>query len=337
MTTAAHASSQPANSSQPADPSQFTDPARPTGSPNAADLPNAAASGTWRLGDRTIHRLGFGAMRLTGTGAFHNGTPRDRATSVAVVRRAVELGVNHIDTAAFYFSALRSANEIINAALAPFGPDEVLVATKVGPRRDRAGGWENAARPEDLRGDVEQNLRELGRDHLDLVYLRNMRWDSLADHFGALAELREEGLIRHLGVSSVSTEQLHEARAIAPVVSVQNKFGLDDTAAVDVMRTCGDLGIAFVPFFAIAGARAGRAEAAPNAGPNAEPAEAEEDRAAQVAEAHGVTPQQIRLAWTLSQGPHVLAIPGTGDAAHLEANIAAGAIRLSEKELELLA
>lgn len=324
MTTAAFDSSQPADASRPA---------TSTGSPNAANFPNAAASGTWQLGDRTVRRLGFGAMRLTGTGAFHNGTPRDRATSVAVVRRAVELGVNHIDTAAFYFSALRSANEIVNAALAPFSPDDVLVATKVGPRRDRAGGWESAARPEDLRGDVEQNLRELGRDHLDLVYLRNMRWDSIADHFGALAELREEGLVRHLGVSGVSTAQLHQARAIAPVVSVQNKFGLDDTAAVDVMRTCGELGIAFVPFFAIAGARPRGAEAAPNA----EPAEVEEDRAAQVAEAHGVTPQQIRLAWTLSQGPHVLAIPGTGDAAHLEANIAAGAIRLTDEELKSLA
>ena len=293
------------------------------------------SSGTWQLGDRTVHRLGFGAMRLTGTGAFHNGTPRDRATSIAVVRRAVELGVNHIDTAAFYFSALRSANEIVNSALAAFPADEVLVATKVGPRRDRAGGWETAARPEDLRGDVEQNLRELGRDHLDLVYLRNMRWDSLADHFGALAELREEGLIRDLGVSSVSAAQLHEARAIAPVVAVQNKFGLDDTESVEVMRACGDLGIAFVPFFAIAGARPG-AEAAATTAATEAGAEAEEDRAAKVAEAHGVSPQQIRLAWTLAQGPHVLAIPGTGDIAHLEANIAAGAIRLTPQDLELL-
>ena len=302
----------------------------PTESPDTA-APNAAASGTWQLGDRTVHRLGFGAMRLTGTGAFHNGTPRDRAASIAVVRRAVELGVNHIDTAAFYFSALRSANEIVNAALAPFPGDEVLVATKVGPRRGRAGDWENAARPEDLRGDVEQNLRELGRDHLDLVYLRNMGWDSLTDHFGALAELREEGLIRHLGVSSVSTAQLHEMRAIAPVVSVQNKFGLDDTSAVDVMRACGDLGIAFVPFFAMAGARSqDLAKPAPEE-------YTEDARVLKLAEAHGVSPQQIRLAWTLSQGPHVLAIPGTGDAAHLEANVAAGAINLTEEELKQLA
>ncbi|MEY9890069.1 pyridoxine 4-dehydrogenase [Catenulispora sp. MAP5-51] len=304
--------------------------------------PNAAASGTWQLGDRTIHRLGFGTMRLTGTGAFHHGTPRDRDASIAVVRRAVELGVNHIDTAAFYFSTLRSANEILSAALAPFAPDDVLVAAKVGPRRDRAGAWEKAANPEDLRGDVEQNLRELGRDHLDLVYLRNMRWDSIADHFGALADLREAGLVRHLGVSGISVAQLHEARAIAPVVSVQNKFGLDDTASLDLLHTCGDLGIAFVPFYAIAGARTEAAGVAPDqaagarsaAGPGAE---AEEDRAASAAEAHGVSPQQIRIAWTLSQGPHVLAIPGTGDVAHLEANIAAGAIRLTPEDLELLA
>jgi aryl-alcohol dehydrogenase-like predicted oxidoreductase len=280
---------------------------------NPNPTPDAAASGTWQLGDRTIHRLGFGAMRLTGTGAFHNGTPRDRDASIAVVRRAVELGVNHIDTAQFYFSALRSANEIVNAALAPFGADEVLVATKVGPRRDRAGGWEDSPRPEDL------------------VYLRYMRWDSIGERFAALAELREAGLIRHLGVSGVTVEQLHEARAIAPVVSVQNKFGLDDTASLDLMRTCGELGIAFVPFFAMAGARDSDLA-------KALPAELEEDPTVlKVAEAHGVSAPQIRLAWTLAQGPHVLAIPGTGDAAHLEANVAAGAIRLTAEDLAALA
>ncbi len=187
--------------------------------------PRAADSGTWRLGDHSVHRLGFGAMRLTGTEAFHGGVPRDRGASIAVVRRAIELGVNHVDTAAFYFSSLRSANEIINAALAPFG-DEVLVATKVGPRRDRGGDWSDAARPDQLRGDVEENLRLLGRDHLDLV------------------------------------------------------------------RT--------------------------------------------VARAHGATPEQIRLAWTLAQGAHVLAIPGTGDPAHLRANVAAGAIRLTPADLTML-
>ncbi|MFB7664207.1 aldo/keto reductase [Kitasatospora sp. NPDC056138] len=293
-----------------------------------SDPPNAAASGTWQLGDRTVHRVGLGAMRLTGTAAFHGGVPRDRDTSIALVRRAVELGVNHIDTAAFYFSTLRSANEIINAALAPFR-DEVLIATKVGPRRDRKGAWADAARPEDLRGDVEENLRQLGRDHLDLVYLRNMRWESIAEHFSALAELRDAGLIRHLGVSDVTPAQLTEAQTIAPVAAVQNRFGLGDGGAAEVLRACGQAGIAFVPFFAIAGARA--SGAAPDPSNSTESAEVLE-----VARAHGVTTQQIRLAWTLAQGAHVLAIPGTGHPAHLEANIAAGAIRLSPDDVARL-
>jgi pyridoxine 4-dehydrogenase len=277
-----------------------------------------------------VHRLGLGAMRLTGTAAFHGGTTRDRAASIALVRRAIELGVNHIDTAAFYFSALRSANEILNAALAPFSGDaDVLVATKVGPRRDRAGQWERAARPDELRGDVEENLRQLGRDHLDLVYLRNMRWDSIAEHFAALAELRDAGLVRHLGLSGVSVAQLAEARTIAPVVAVQNRFGLGHDTSADVLRYCAQAGIAFVPFYAIAGNRTD--PAAP------QPAHTTDNPAVlAAAHAHHATPQQIRLAWTLAQGTHVLAIPGTGDPSHLEANIAAAAIRLTPAELELL-
>jgi aryl-alcohol dehydrogenase-like predicted oxidoreductase len=295
---------------------------------DSAGRSNAADSGTWRLGDRDVRRLGFGAMRLTGTAAFHGGTPRDRDTSIAVVRRAVELGVNHIDTAAFYFSSLRSANEIINAALAPFG-DEVLVATKVGPRRDRSGGWAEAARPEQLRGDVEENLRQLGRDYLDLVYLRNMRFESIAEHFGALADLREAGLIRQLGVSDVTPDQLAQAQAIAPVAAVQNRFGLGDRSAGEVLRVCGQAGIAFVPFFAIAGPRASKAA------PDSSVAH-EDSKVLAIAAAHSATPQQIRLAWTLAQGPHVLAIPGTGDLVHLEANVAAGAILLTHEDLAVL-
>ena len=243
-------------------------------------------------------------------------------------RRAIELGVNHVDTAAFYFSSLRSANEIINAALTPFG-DEVLVATKVGPRRDRSGAWSDAARPEQLRGDVEENLRQLGRDHLDLVYLRNMRWESIAEHFGALSKLREAGLIRHLGISEVTPAQLAEARAIAPVAAVQNRFGLGHRGAAEVLRECGQAGIAFVSFSAIAGARA--------SGAALDPTVSEEgNELLTVAKAHGAAPEQIRLAWTLAQGAHVLAIPGTGDPAHLEANIAAGAIRLTRDDLTVL-
>jgi aryl-alcohol dehydrogenase-like predicted oxidoreductase len=290
---------------------------------------SAAAAGSWTLGDLTVHRLGFGAMRLTGSAAFHGGASRDRKTSIAVLRRAVELGVNHIDTAAFYFSSLRSANEIVDAALNPYA-DDLLIATKVGPRRDSAGGWTDPARPDQLRGDVEENLRQLGRDHFDLVYLRNMGWESIAEHFGALAELREAGLVRNLGVSDVTVAQLEEARAIAPVVSVQNRYGLGTRGADELLRHCGENGIAFVPFFAIAGSRAGGAA-------DAQSEASENEAVLTVAKAHDASPSQIRLAWTLHQGPHVLAIPGTGNPDHLVENIAAGAIRLSEAELAALA
>ena len=176
--------------------------------PGGAAL-SAAAAGAWPLGELTVNRLGFGAMRLTGDRPFAAGRPSDREQSIAVLRRAVELGVNHIDTAAFYFSALRSANELINTALAPY-PDDLVIVTKVGPGRDSWVEW-HWARPDQLRGQVEENLRQLGRDHLDVVNLRRMRQDSIADHFGALADLREAGLTRHLGVCDVTVDQLTEA------------------------------------------------------------------------------------------------------------------------------
>ncbi|PWI13448.1 aldo/keto reductase [Streptomyces sp. Act143] len=282
----------------------------------------ADAAGTWKLGDLSVNRLGYGAMRVTGSAAFHHGTPSDRRQAITVLRRAVELGVNHIDTAAFYFSALRSANELINTALAPYA-DDLVIATKVGPFRDWTGEWGTSARPEDLRGHVEENLRQLGRDHLDLVYLRRMRQDSIAEHFGALAALREAGMIRHLGISGVEPRHLAEAQAIAPVVSVQNRCALDHPD--ELLRICGEQGIAYVPFYAVAG----------DAG--AHGATADHDAAVlAVARAHGASPAQIRIAWTLHQGPHLLAIPGTGNPDHLAENVAAGAIRLTEDELARL-
>ncbi|MFJ4277244.1 oxidoreductase [Streptomyces massasporeus] len=287
----------------------------------------AAAAGTWKLGDLPVHRLGFGAMRLTGSAAFHHGTPSDRDRSIAVLRRAIDLGVNHIDTAAFYFSSLRSANELINSALAPY-PDDLVIVTKVGPYRAYDGEWGTSARPEDLRGHVEENLRQLGRDHLDVVNLRRMpMYDSIAEHFGALAELREAGLIRHLGISNVTPRHLAEARAIAPVVCVQNRYALDrpDPDGDELLRACGEQGIAFVPFYAVAGDAAEQGATA---------AHDEDVRA--VARAHGASPAQIRIAWTLHQGPHVLAIPGTGNPDHLTENVAAGAIRLTDEELDRL-
>ncbi|WP_333772190.1 aldo/keto reductase [Streptomyces sp. IBSBF 3136] len=287
---------------------------------------DAAASGTFVLGDLPVHRIGFGAMRLTGDAAFHLGTPSDRERSIAVLRRAVELGVNHIDTAAFYFSSLRSANELINTALAPY-PDDLVIATKVGPFRDHHGEWGPSARPDQLRGHVEENLRQLGRDHLDVVNFRRQRQDSIAEHFGALAELREAGLIRHLGVSGVQPRHLAEALEIAPVVCVQNRYAIDRADPVDdeVLRVCGERGIAFVPFYAVAG----------EAGPR-RAATAHDDEVLSVARAHGASPTQVRVAWTLHQGPHVLAIPGTGNPDHLAENIAAGALRLTRQELDRL-
>ncbi|WP_217573218.1 aldo/keto reductase [Streptomyces sp. GbtcB7] len=284
----------------------------------------AAATGTWRLGDLTVNRVGFGAMRLTGTAPFDRGVPRDRARSIDVLRRAIELGVNHIDTAAFYFSATRSANELINRALAPY-PEDLVITTKVWPGRDPSGAWWWAT-PAQLRGQVEENLCQLGRDHLDVVNLRvppSRRAGSIGEHFGALAGLRDAGLIRHLGISNVTSEQLAEALAIAPVVCVQNPYGIGELSEDRaLLRLCGELGLAFVAFFSIAGS-----------GREAGPASGDSEAVRAVARAHGVSVAQVRLAWTLRQGPHVLAIPGTGDPDHLAQNVAAGALRLSEEEM----
>ncbi|MFC5218569.1 aldo/keto reductase [Streptomyces coerulescens] len=282
----------------------------------------ADAAGTWKFGDLSVSRVGFGAMRLTGSAAFHHGTPSDRERSIAVLRKAIDLGVDHIDTAAFYFSATRSANELINTALAPY-PDDLVIATKVGPFRAYDGEWGTSARPDRLRGHVEENLRQLGRDHLDVVYLRRMRQDSIAEHFGALAELREAGLIRHLGISAVEPRHLAEAQAIAPVVSVQNRYALDrpDPEADELLRLCGEQGIAFVPFYAVAGEAGERGATA-----------AHDDEVRAVARAHGASPAQVRIAWTLHRGRHVLAIPGTGNPGHLTENVAAGALRLTDDE-----
>ncbi|MFD6649464.1 oxidoreductase [Micromonospora chalcea] len=283
-------------------------------------MPNtitAASAGTWTLGDLTVNRIGFGAMRLTGNG----GVASDRERVIGVLRRAVELGVNHIDTAAFYFSPLRSANEIINTALSPYA-DELVITTKVGPGRDPSGEWLPLARPDQLRGQVEENLRQLGRDHLDVVNLRQNGLESVAEHFGALADLRDAGLIRHLGLSNIRPQHLAQAQAIAPVVCVQNTYGVDTRRVHDqFVRSCGEQGVAFVPFFALAGDGREAGGVATN------------EAVAAVARAHGATPAQVRIAWTLSRGPHMLAIPGTGNPDHLVENLAAGALRLSPEEL----
>ncbi|ADB35205.1 aldo/keto reductase [Kribbella flavida DSM 17836] len=288
---------------------------------------SAAAAGTWKLGDSTIHRMGFGAMRITAN--------PDRDLAVRVLRRAVELGVNHIDTAAFYVSPggtlgigegpSRFANELIREALSPY-PEGLVITTKVGPGIGPDHDFYQATSAADLRAQVELNLRQLGKDHLDVVNLRILKKpgaDSVAERFGALAELRDAGLIRHLGLSNVRPDHLDEAQAIAPVVCVQNSYALDTHRDDDTfLRVCGERGVAYVPFFAIAGpAREGQATTD------------HADAVRRLAAAKGVSEQQIRLAWTLHQGPHVLAIPGTGNPAHLEQNIAAAGLRLTPEEL----
>ncbi|MFD9706348.1 oxidoreductase [Lentzea sp. NPDC059081] len=281
---------------------------------------------TWLLGDLTVNRIGFGAMRLPqhGTAFDPHATPRGREEAVAVLRKAVELGVDHVDTAAFYFSATRSANELINSALAPY-PEDLVIVTKVGPGRTPQGEWLPLARPHQLRGQVEENLRQLGRDHLDVVNLRISGLDDVTNHFEALAELQRQGLVRHLGLSNVKPHHLDQAQKVAPVVCVQNPYGLGHHPEQDdFLGVCGERGVAFVPFFALAGANQ-------EAGTSAE-----DDEVTEIARAHGASAAQVRLAWTLARGPHVLVIPGTGDPEHLRQNVEAGDLRLTPEELTRL-
>ncbi|HEX3003651.1 MAG TPA: aldo/keto reductase [Angustibacter sp.] len=290
--------------------------------------PTAAAAGTFTLGDLTVNRMGLGSMRLT--------VRADVDQALAVLRSALDLGVNHVDTAAFYRSPagildgepgpVRYATELIRDA---FGPDDdVVVTTKVGPGITDDGEFYQATSADQLRRQVEENLRRLGRECLDVVNLRIIKkqgHDSVAERFEALAGLREEGLIRHLGLSNVRVDHLDEAEAIAPVVCVQNAYAVDKRDDADLLRVCGERGIAFVPFFALTGQRR-------EAGPVTEHSEPVSD----VARKHGVTEQQVRLTWTLHQGAHVLAIPGTGSVAHLAENVAAAALDLDDDDLALL-
>jgi pyridoxine 4-dehydrogenase len=282
---------------------------------------------TFEFAGHVVNRVGLGAKRLLRDDSY---TAEDRAGAVRLLRRAVELGVNHLDTAAFYpsfasgsehrneFTSLDIANELIREALAPY-PDDLLIATKVGPTAN------GLARPDQLPALVEADLRALGRDHLDLVYLRQGGLDSVSEHFGVLAELQRAGLIRHLGVSSVRAEHLTQAQEVAPVAAVSNRYAVDfGRVNDDLLESCRGQGIAFVPFFALTGE--GREVGGVAA----------HEVVSEVARAHGATPAQVRLAWTLSRGPHVLVIPGTSNEAHLEENLAAGDLELSGDELQAL-
>ncbi|MGW1990311.1 oxidoreductase [Embleya sp. NPDC001921] len=268
-------------------------------------------------GELTINRLGFGAMRLA-MGTFA-GPARDPETGMAVLRRAVELGVNHIDTAGFYGRDSVWANELIRRALVPYR-DDLVIATKVGPLRGPNGVPSGQATAGRLRGLVEADLRSLGLDRLDLVYLRvggmgGPGDESIAERFAVLAELRAEGLIRHLGVSNVDAAQLAEARGIAPVAAVQNRHGDDAVLPAE----CEQAGIAYVPYFPLGGGVGGG------------PLDAE--RLGEVAARLGATTAQVAIAALLAKSPSVLAIPGTGSLDHLEDNLAANDLSLGVEDL----
>ncbi|MBT2368726.1 aldo/keto reductase [Streptomyces sp. ISL-10] len=284
----------------------------------AGRTPHAADAGRFDLGgDLSVARMGFGAMRLPAPDWHGPAGDPDRA--VAVLRRAVELGTDHIDTAWFYFFRDLRANALIRRALHPY-PDGLVIATKVGPGRTYDGDWLPSAGPEELTAAVHRDLRELGRDHLDLVYLRALPEDGpVSERFGALAKLRDQGLIRHLGVSNMSAGQLAEARRIAPVAAVQNHFSLSHRKSDDVLDVCTRDGIAFVPFFPLGGLGV-------------------PDLAAlrTVADRHAATPAQVMLAGLLALTPVMLPIPGTSSPAHLEENVAATTLRLAPEDLAVL-
>ncbi|TCC60462.1 oxidoreductase [Kribbella pittospori] len=256
--------------------------------------------------DLTITRMGYGAMQLAGPGVF--GPPQDRDQAIAVLREAVDLGVTHIDTSDFYGPVV--VNEIIKAALHPY-PADLHLVTKVGARRGDDGSWNPALEPEDLKAAVHENLEHLGLDVLDVVNLRTAAHDggseeSIAAEFTALAELQQEGLIRHLGLSGVTITQIREAQTIAPVVTVQNLYNLVRRDDDDVVDFCADENIAFASFFPLGGFNPLQSETL-----------------AKVAARLNASPQQVALAWLLQRSTTSIVIPGTSSLTHLRENIAA--------------
>ncbi len=278
------------------------------------------AAGTYPLGDRQVHRVGYGAMQLAGPGVF--GPPQDRAGALAVLRAAIEAGVNHIDTSDFY--GPHHTNRLIREALHPYR-DNLTIVTKVGARRGPAGSWDPAFTAEALESAVHDNLRHLGVDVLDVVNLRAMfdihtpAEGSIEAPFTVLAELQQRGLIRHLGLSNVTLAQVRQAQAIAPVVCVQNQYNLVHRADEPMIRALADEGIAYVPFFPLGGFTPLQSRALDAA-----------------AAALGTTPMQTALAWLLQRAPNLLLIPGTSSLEHLQQNLASAALRLPAEVLARL-
>ncbi len=269
--------------------------------------------------DLTVTRVGYGAMQLAGPGVF--GPPKDRDAAVAVLQEVIELGINHIDTSDFYGPHV--TNQIIREALHPY-PQELQIVTKVGARRDAQGGWPHARSPEELRQGVHDNLENLGLDVLDVVNLRLGGFDSpepgsLAEPFTALAELQQQGLIRHLGLSTVSAEQVAEAQSIAPIVCVQNFYNIANRGDDELIDSLAGQGIAYVPYFPLGGFTP-----------------LQSDTLNSVAARLGAAPMGVALAWLLQRSPNILLIPGTSSLAHLHENVAGAALALSEDDLKEL-
>ncbi|MCP3782921.1 aldo/keto reductase family oxidoreductase [Micromonospora sp. A3M-1-15] len=272
--------------------------------------------GTFRMGDLTVTRMGYGAMQLAGPHVF--GPPADRAAAVAVLREAVDLGINHIDTSDYYGPYV--TNEIIREALHPY-PDDLHIVTKVGALRDAEGNWPQALAPEQLRQAVHDNLDRLGLDVLDVVNLRVGGFDrptpgSIEEPFTVLTELQQQGLIKHLGLSTVNAEQVAEAQSIAPVVCVQNLYNIANRNDDDLIDSLAAQGIAYVPYFPLGGFS---------------PLQSEELNG--VATRLGVTPMAVALAWLLQRSPNILLIPGTSSVAHLRENVSAAALTLPDDAL----
>ncbi|MBO0843142.1 MAG: oxidoreductase [Nocardioides sp.] len=277
------------------------------------------AGGTYRVGDLDLTRIGYGAMQLAGPGVF--GPPEDRPEAVRVLRTAVELGINHIDTADFYGPHV--TNEIVHEALHPY--DGVHVVTKIGAVRDEAGNWVHEHEPDQLRRHVEGNLERLGVDRLDVVNLRitgsgiggSIPAESpISAYVETVAAMQQEGLIRHIGLSTVTAAQVAEAQRIAPVVCVQNMYNIANRADDELIDSLAEQGIAYVPYFPLGGFSPLQSETL-----------------GKVAASLDATPLAVALAWLLQRSPNILLIPGTSSVAHLRENVAGAALELPEEAL----
>ncbi|MBB5716430.1 aldo/keto reductase family oxidoreductase [Sphingomonas aerophila] len=269
-------------------------------------------TGVYSMGDRRVRRLGYGAMQLAGPGVF--GPPRDPDAALAVLRAAVEAGVDHIDTSDFYGPHV--TNQLIREALSPY-PEDLVIVTKVGAERGDDASWNPAQEPDQLRAAVKDNLRNLGLDRMEVVNFRvhpghhGRGHHSIAKSFEAMAAMQSEGLIGHLGISNATAGQVEEARGIAPIVCVQNQYNLAHREDDDLIDALAADGIAYVPFFPLGGF-----------------SPLQSDTLSQVARRLDATPMQVALAWLLQRSPNILLIPGTSSVAHLTENLAAATLVL---------